>query len=185
MKAPQVPVRNLPQKQRFLAWDSWDIVGCLPSQSLLKMQASVECVREAGWVCGEKIEQTVHVPGRLWFSVRVTRAGGDERRGLLCNNEKLFLLLQWRQWEHPGVPEAWCVCLHDGTGGWGLGPRDPLTAWRWEGRSRECSVPVHARHLQVHGHFWSQRGVLLMLCIGCRCWGARGCQTIRSVMDYT
>lgn len=107
------------------------------------------------------------------------------KEGLLCNNEKLCLLLQWRQWEHPGVPEAWCVCLHDGTCGWGLGPRDPLTAWRWEGRSRECSVPVHAGHLQAHGHFWSQQGVLLMLCMGCRCWGARGCQTIRSVMDYT
>lgn len=113
------------------------------------------CVREAGWVCGEKIERTVCVPGRLVVVFSACYQGWRGERGWAAI---------MRSFVFPCSGEGGSTLGSLGLGfsvyttGWvgGAGPRDPFTAGGG-------TVPVHAGHLEARGH----DGVT-----GCR-WGAQ------------
>lgn len=85
------------------------------------------CVREAGWVCGEKIERTVCVPGRLVVVFSACYQGWRGERGWAAI---------MRSFVFPCSGEGGSTLGSLGLGfsvyttGWvgGAGPRDPFTA---------------------------------------------------------
>lgn len=85
------------------------------------------CVRPVG-VWGENRTHGV-CPREIVHGFQCVLPGLEgTKRGVLCNNEKLCLSLQWKRWEDPGIPGAQFLHLHDRMGGRGPGPREPLAA---------------------------------------------------------